>query len=245
MDIAFTIGGGGLHMRNYQMEATAINNGVPVMSDGDTLNTSGCLPVSTTSALNCIGLSVDQNRTASTLAQVAATGGDLSDGNNASFVKVCINPDAVFRAKLSGGATEDTALGVITQTTADATGLALAVGSSPTVTDKAVVWGYEGANVGHYRWSDEASSVLMAFPNDIAAGDTFLEALGCFIGSNDEAPTLSAAFTQIASQTTGGTNSNFIVLDLELRDVNDDGRNNSFALLVASDHAFGNAGIVA
>ncbi len=84
----------------------------------------------------------------------------------------------------------------------------------------------------------------MAFPNDIAAGDTFLQALGSFIGSNDEAPTLSDAFTQVDATTTGATNSNFIVVDLELRDSADDGQNNSFTLLVASDHAFGNAGIV-
>ncbi len=119
MEVAFTIGGGGLHLRNYQMEATAIASGVPVMSDGDSLNSSGALPVTATSALNCIGLSVDTDRTASTLAQVAAGAGDLSDGNNASFVKTCINPDAVFRAKLSGGGTEDTALAIITQAVAD------------------------------------------------------------------------------------------------------------------------------
>ncbi len=241
MEQAFTIGGGGLLMVDFQMEATAINNGVPVLSDGDTLNSSGVIPATTTSALNCIGVSVDQNRTASTLAQVASGAGDLSDGNNASFVKVICNPDAVYRAKFSGGSTEDTALAIVGQDTEDSTGLA----PGATVTDKAVVWGYTGANVGHYRWSDATDSVLMAFPNDIASGDEFLQALGSFIGSNDEAPTLTAAFTQVDATTTGSTNSNFIVFGLELRDKGDSGRTNSFALLVMSDHAFGNPGVVA
>jgi hypothetical protein len=243
MEVAYTIGGGGLHVKNYQMEASAINTGVPVLSDGDTANTSGVIPATITSALNCIGVSVDTNRAASTLAQVTSGAGDRSDGNNASFVKVCINPDAVYRAKLSGGTTEDTALAVITQAAADTAGTAPG-GGTPAVTDEAVVWGYTGANIGHWRMSDAANSVLLAFPNDIAAGDEFLEAL-IFIGSPDEAPTLTAAFTQVNAATASAGNNNFIIVEWEIRDAGGDGRTNSYALMLAQDHVFGNPGIVA
>jgi hypothetical protein len=241
MEVAYTIGGGGLFLKNYMMEASAINTGVPVLSDGDTANTSGVVPATTTSALNCIGLSVDTNRAASTLAQVAATGGDLGDGNNASFVKTCINPDAVFRAKLCQGQTEDVALTIVTQAAADTAG----TDPNGTFTDEAVIWGYTGANVGHYRWADDANSVLMAFPNDIAAGDTFLQALSCFIGAPDEGPTLTAAFTQVDAATASAGNNNFINVELELRDASESGTTNSFVLMVAQDHIFGNPGIVA
>jgi hypothetical protein len=241
MEVAYTIGGGGLHVKNYMMEASAINTGVPVLSDGDTADTSGVVPATTTSALNCIGLSVDTNRTASTLAQVAATGGDLGDGNNASFVKVCINPDAVFRAKLCQGQTEDVALTIVTQAALDTAG----TDPAGTFTDEAVIWGYQGANEGHYRWADAADSVLLAFPNDIAAGDTFLQALACFIGSPNEGPTLTAAFTQHDAATASAGNNNFTVVELDLKGISGDGRTNSFSYLLAQDHAFGNPGIVA
>jgi hypothetical protein len=223
------------------MDDVAINAGVAVQSDGDTANTNGVIPSTATVLVNSVGVSVDANRTGSTLAQVAATGGDRSDGNNASFVKVCVNPDAVYRAKLSGGATEDTALTVITQDAADTTGLA----PGATVQDLVVVWGYKGANVGHHRYTDAADSVEMAFPNDIAVGDEFLEAFGGYIGSVTLQPDLTSAFTQVNATAAAGGNDLFVVFDLELRDESDDGRNNSFYLLVIQDHAFGNPGVVA
>jgi hypothetical protein len=240
MEVAFTIGGGGLHLRNYRMDDADINSGVPVKSDGEQANTNGAIPHTTTAGEEHIGLSVDTNRTGSTLAQVAAGAGDRSDGNNASFVKVCVNPDAVLRAKFSGGATADTAISLITQATADATGLA----PGPTVTDEAIVWGYEGANIGHARQADAANSVELAFPFDIAAGDTFLEAVA-MIGTGTQTPTLTSAFTQVDASNAVAANDNFIFFDFELGDVTNDGQNKSFCLLVAQDHIFGCPGIIA
>lgn len=240
MEVAYTIGGGGLHMKNYRMEATAIASGVPVRSNAITGNTSGVLPVSTTSAIACMGLAVD-TRTASTLAQVAAGAGDLSDGNNASFTKVVINADACYRAKLNNGATEDTALAIITQNTASADGLA----PGATVTDEATVWGYSGANVGHARIATDTDAVLLAFPNAIAANDEFLQVL-LIEASSDQFPTLTAAFTQIdATAAVAATLDNFTVVEFELHDASNDGQNNSFAIIMSANHAFGSPGVVA
>lgn len=240
MDVAFTMGGGGLLMVDYLMDDTAINSGVPVQSDGDTANTNGCIPTTTSVLVNALGVSVDTNRTASTLAQVASTAGDRSDGNNGSFVKVITNSDAVYRAKLSGGSTEDTAVAVITQNSADTTGLA----PGATVTDTALVWGFSGDNVGHYRQSDATDSVELAFPFDIAAGDEFLEAVCLNLGSTIQTPLLTAAFTQVDATGAVAASDNFITFDVELRDTSASGRTNSFALIVIQNHIFGNPGVV-
>lgn len=242
MEIAYTIGGGGLHMVPYRMDTSAIAAGVPVLSDADTGDTQGVVPDTTTSGLNLIGLAVD-TRTASTDAQVAAGAGDRSDGNNASFVRVVINPDACYRAKLNNGATEDTALALITQSAASAAGTTVG-GGSPTLTDEATVWGYSGANVGHTRFATAASTVVQAFPNAIAAGDEFLEAI-LKEGSTTQTPTLTAAFTQIDATAAVAANDNYIVVEFELRDESDDGRNNSYAIIVPQNHIFGNPGVIA
>ena len=240
MEQAFTISGGGLLMRDYQMDAAAINTGVPVQSQGDVANTEGCIAATETVLVNALGVSIDQNRTASSDAQVAAGAGDLSDGNNASFVKVICNPDAVYRAKISGGATEDTAITIIVQTAEDTTGLA-----PTTVTDEAVIWGYQGANVGHNRQADAANSVEQAFPFTIAANDEFLQAI-LMIGAPSQTPTLTAAFTQVDATGAVAASDNFITLDWELGVRSDDpiGTTNSFVMMVIQDHAFGNQGVV-
>lgn len=239
MEVAYTIGGGGLHLKNYIMDDGDIATGIPVLADGDTANTNGVIPGTATSAINMLGISVDTDRSGSTLAQVAVGAGDRSNGNNASFVKVCINPDAVYRAKLAN-TTSDTALDIITQVALDQTGLA-----PTTIQDLSLVWGYAGANRGHYRYADAANSVELAFQHDIAAGDQWLEAFAMYISSKTLAPTLTTDFTQIASQTAASEVDNFVVVEFELKDITDDGANNSFALIMAQDHAFGSVGIVA
>lgn len=240
MEQAFTIGGGGLLMVDFQMDNTAINNGVPVQSQADVGDAQFAIPATVTVLVNALGVSVDQDRTASTDAQVAATAGDRSDGNNASFCKIITNPDAVYRAKISGGGTEDTAIAIIVQDTASADGLA----PGATVTDEAMVWGYTGANIGHTRFATAADTVVQAFPFAIAAGDEFLEAICLNIAATSQTPVLTAAFTQVDATGAVGATDNFITFGAELRDSSDSGQTNSFALIIIQDHAFGNQGVV-
>ena len=57
-------------------------------------------------------------------------------------------------------------------------------------------------------------------------------------GWTEASPTLTTALTQIDANTAGTTNKNFVIVEFELKDISDDGRNNSYALMVGYDHAF-------
>ena len=121
-------------MKKYRiMTATTLSAGVPTVANSVTDNDDGVAACTTTAAVGLIGVSIDQ--AISTSAQVATGGGQRSDGINAGFVSLNINPDAVFRAKFTEGATEDTPLVIFTQVSASADGLAPAA----TIVDKATV----------------------------------------------------------------------------------------------------------
>ena len=236
MEVAYTIGGGGLHIKKFRTDndASAFVAGVPITSDETTAASQGVLQATTTAQTPYIGLGLDAIA-ASTAAQVGAGGGELSNGDNATHVSVCINPDAVVRAKLNEGATEDTALVISVQTDAQAAGLN--VNSTPAIADNSTVWGYNGANNGHTRTTSAADTVIIAFPNAIAANDEWLFTEHV-AGWTEASPTLTTALTQIDANTAGTTNKNFVIVEFELRDIGGDGRNNSFALMVGYDHAF-------
>jgi hypothetical protein len=245
MEVAYTIGGGGLHIKKYRTDDGAsgvpLAAGIPIVADEATAASQGVLMGTTTASVSTVGLSLDAPD-ASTGAQVAAGAGYLNNGDNATHVSVVINPDAVFRAKLNEGATEDTALVVCTQATADATGLDVS-SCDVAVPDNSTVWGYSGANEGHVRFTSAADTFVVAMPYDIAVGDTFLFAelgIGWAAG-----PTLTTLLTQVDANTAGTAQDNFIVVEFELNGISGDGRNNSFALMVTQDHIFGCPGIIA
>jgi len=236
MEYAYSLSAKAPLMKKYRiMTGTSVISGVPLVANSLTDNDDGVAVCTTTAAIGLVGLGLDV--ASSTSAQVGAGGGMSENGDNAGFVSVICNPDAVFRAKLTEGATEDTALTSITQSAANSAGTTVG-GGSPTVTDEFTVWGYTGANSGHIRRATAASTVVNAFPNAIAAGDTFLEA-GINIGARDHFPQLSTLLTQYNANAAADTdNDNFIVVDYDLRDSTDLGNVNSFAYMVGAHHAF-------
>ncbi len=224
MEFAYTLGGGTPLIKKYLVDGGAtVNAGVPVLSDGATADTEGVRETPTTPAAEPLGLAVDT--ASSTDAQVAT-------GNNGGFVSVIINPDGVYRAKMSGGAAADTALTALTQSGASAAGTTIT-----SATDKFTVWGYTGGNVGHYRFMTAAATCVLAFPNAIADGDTFLEA-NLHFASPQAQPTLCTELTQIDVSTAVATADTFYVVDMELRDSGLEGNVNSYAHLVCADHIF-------
>jgi hypothetical protein len=242
MEAAFTIGGGGLHLRKYRTDDGAsgipLAAGIPIVSDEASTASQGVLMGTTTAAVSMLGLSLDAPD-ASTAAQVASGAGYLNDGINATYVTTVINPDLVMRAKLNEGATEDTAL-VVCSAAQVANAAGTTITSAP---DNSTVWGYSGANAGQVRFTSAANTLVVAMPYDIAALDEFLFAelgIGWIAG-----PTLTTLLTQVDANTAGTAQDNFFVVDFELRDNTEDGKNNSFVLMVACDHAFGCPGIVA
>jgi hypothetical protein len=226
MEYAGNISGNKSHVRKYGVDGgVTINAGEPVCTGDGTADYGGMTVASTITAVSMVGCAS---------ADATSTDAQATTGNNVSEVSVVINPDAMWRAKFSGAATEDTALTLLTSASANAAGDTITG-----ATDEFIIWCYEGQNVaGGYRIADAASSVIVCFPYDIAAGDTWLQ-VPIGVGTQTQFPQLTTNLTQVdASAGVDADNDNFVAVDLILRDVTDDGRNNSFALLVSVNHAF-------
>lgn len=194
-------------------------------------NTSGCIPQTNVVCVGCLGVAM-----ANAVSIAAQNGAD----DNMQQVATIINPDAIWRTKMSGDAVEDTALLFCSAAqAADGTGLVITG-----AIDENLVWGYEGDNAGRgmlgARQASGAAALTTAMRYDIAALDTFLYT-PINVGTWSQYPQMTAGLTQIDIDdgTIDNDNANFIAVDFILRDVSDDGRNNSYALLVAVDHAFG------
>ncbi len=218
-------------VKKFQVGETMANAGVPVLVGGS--GNEGIALASTTAAVDLVGVTLD------TATLVTAQQSDNSDTERT--VSVIINPGAVYKAKLSGGATDDTALALHTVTTASTTGLVVTTATawdSPTF-DEGLVFGYEGANAGKGRKitsvSSTAGTILVAFPNDTAVGDTFMRLpfVSSPYGMEDQFVQITTNLTQVdASVAVDTDNANFRVVELKIRDAASQGRTNSFAFLL-------------
>lgn len=232
MEFAYNLNGGtGPFIKKYQAGVTMATAGVPVTANPDT--TGGLALATTTAAVLCVGVTLDTN----TL--VTAQQSDNSDPER--LVSVIINPFAVYRAKLSGGATENTALGTLTETLGSATGLLVTFATASNAMDNGSIWGYSGANPGIGRKNITGTTTTavphVAFPQDIAIGDTFIQLP--FWYCSDHYVQLTTALSQVdASVDTDTDNANFRVVELDVRDASDSGTTNSFVYLVVADHMF-------
>ena len=155
------------------------------------------------------------------------------------FVTVDVRPDAIYRAKLSGGATADTALTAQTSASS-ALGITL---TGVTTLDDGVVWGYTGANSGSFRRADStAGSVSIGFGKAVATGDQFLAAqgfMGVYVGASDQSSfDLTSDFSQIDATTANSDNDNFTIFDWELKDFAGSGTTNSYYHLIAWAHIY-------
>ena len=233
MEFAYNLGGGTPHVKKFIVDSAAdIIAGVPLQSNMETADADGCIVATTTTCVGCLGVSLDAGAT--TAAQVAA-------GDNAAYISTIVNPDAVWRAKISGAAAEDTAIVLIVQDILSTTGL----GPGSTCTDEFTVWGYEGANEGIVRRTTAADTVVIAFPYDIAVGDTLLET-STVVAEATQWPTLSTLCTQVrADAAVAAASDNFTVVEQQLRGISENGRTNSFAYLTAAAHAFRQVGTLA
>jgi hypothetical protein len=234
MDYAFAFSGGSPIIRKFQIGEAMANAGVPVLVGG--AGNAGLALASTTAASDLMGITVDVQDTLVTAQQT-----DNSDP--AREVSVIINPDAVYRARLSGGATSGTDLTTYTVTTASTDGLTVTAGDFNTVDlDEGTIHCIGGANVGISRkitsTSTTAATVTVAFPHDIAVGDTFIAVP--YSPGEDQFVQLTSDFTQLdCSVATDTNNNNFRVIGLELNGVGD-----SNALIVPFDHVLAAGGSI-
>jgi hypothetical protein len=227
MEYYGNISGSQPHKRSYMVDGgVTLDAGEPVVTGEAVADNGGVTVATTIAAVGFMGCAL--NTAVSTDAQAAT-------GENVQYVETIINPDAIWRAKFSGGATEDTALSVLTSAAADTAGTTITG-----ATDEFTIWAITGQNVGTgWRRATAAATVVVAFPYDIAANDTWGE-VPISVGSRSQYPQLTTNLTQIdASAAVDSDNANFVAVDLELRDASDDGTTNSYALLISVDHAFG------
>lgn len=232
MELSYLLSGGAPVIKRYQIGVTNTNRGVPYTVPA--AGTAGVVIGTTTGATNLVGISVEAPGTYNTAQQ-----SDNSDP--ATTVALIINPDAVWRALMSGGATENTALTLYPVTTAATDGLAVTTASewsSPTY-DEGYTWGYDGANAGVARKvtsvSSTAGTLTVALPNDTAVGDNFLRCP--YSPMQTITVQLTTALTQADASIAVGTGAPFRVIELILNDQSGEGRTRSYVEFVSNSHA--------
>ena len=197
----------------------------------------------TTGATDMVGCSLDTTTYSTTQGQGKAA--PFGSGTSAErIVSVIINPFAVWSIKMSGGATNDTALASQTVTTASAGGTAVTTAASWTSSVEyadGTVWGYTGANTGLVRKitssSSTAGTVLVPFDYAVAVGDVFLRVP--YYPMSNTTVQLTTNLDQANAIISVGTGAPFKVIELRLRDGSESpaGNVNSYVLALSNSHA--------
>lgn len=233
MEFAYTMSGAAPLMKKYQVNATVARAGVPLLIPG--AGNAGVVLATTTGAADMVGVNLD------TATYVTA---QQTDGSSAQRqVTLVVNPDAVWKMLMSGGATENTALALHTVTTASTDGLTITTAtewSNPTF-DEGYAWGYDGANAGQARKitsvSATAGTVTVAFDQDTVVGDNFMRCP--YSPIQGITIQLTTNLTQADASIAVGTGAGFKTVELLLRDLSMEGRTNSYVLAVPTDHVWG------
>lgn len=233
MELAYTLHGNAPLLKKYQCNSSSTAVGQPWVIPG--ANNAGVVIATTTGAADMVGVNLDS----ATYVTAQQTDGTSAERQ----LTLIVNPDAVWKIKMSGGATENTALDLHTVTTANTAGTVITTGTAwdSATFDEGFVWGYEGANAGQARKitsvSSTAGTVTVAFDQDTVVGDTFLRCPYSPIqGITIQLTTL---LTQADASIAVGTGAGFKTVELILNDITNSGRTNSFVLAVPTDHVFG------
>ncbi len=248
MDYAYMLGGGAPLKMGFQVgevgsgDASFTTAGIPCL-EPDVNNAGVALPTVTDLA-NVVGVTIDAvHETRSDVPGNYVTA-QQTDGTSAEReVTVIISPGAVFRALMSGGVTEGTALTQYPVTSAASDGLTVTTSSiadwnSP-VFDESVVWFDDGANIGVFRKvtsvSNTIATVKVAFDQGTVVGDNALRAPYWPLGLGDTLGLTTNFFqADVAIAHALPTASPIKCIDLELNSTTD-----SFVLFIFDDHALG------
>lgn len=220
--------------------------GIPVEAPA-LANVDGVALASTNELLECVGVTVDTphaNAGNATAASTTLLTAQQTDGTDPSqVVSVCVNPNAVYRVRLSGGSTSGTALSAQTNTTASTDGLTITTASNLSAYDDGVAWGATGANAGKLRKVTAVtttSTVVVAFPYDIAVNDTFYY---CTFGPTQRAGfNLTGNLDEADATADAQSLENFRCLFMDAKDAAAKGATESYAYVVIMDHVFGGRG---
>lgn len=167
MEFAYNLGASTTPLiRKYQVGETFGYAGVLACVGG--AGAYGVKKATTTAGANQLGVTMDAVTT------VTAQQSDNSDPSRR--VSIIINPDAVFKARCSGAATDGTAITDYAETSGSTAGTTVTAAGLVSADEGTIVCS-SGANQGQYRKNitgGSGSAVAgVAFPNDIAIGDKF------------------------------------------------------------------------
>ena len=234
MDYAYMLGGGAPLVMKHAIGVTHSDAGIVTTAPGE--GEGGVMISTTTTMDDAVGVTLD------TATFVTA---QQTDGTSAERkVAVVISPDACFRALMSGGATEGTALTEYPITAAMTDGLTVTVASISDWTspdfDEGSIYFTSGVNQGQRRTvisgSSTVATVKVAFDGDGAVDDkiirtpwTNLSAVALALQSTTN---LYQADATIAVATGGAVK----VIDQELN-----GATDSFVIFTLNDHALNHA----
>lgn len=225
------LGGGSPVIKRYKMAAGTAVGAVVLRAAA---NATGVSASTTTSVADAVGVIVDQGLTLAAGGSIAYS---TTQGDAEAVYGIIVNPDAIWRLLMSGGATAGTAMTRRDVTTASSTGLVVTTGFdySTTTMDEGTVWCIDGANVGQSRKitsvSTTAATVIMPFLNDTVVGDGFLHC-PYFVG-NSPAVQFTSNLLEADISIAVGTGAAMSVIDLELN-----GTADSYVNAVIADHVF-------
>jgi len=240
MEFGYLLSGGAPIKKQFQVNATLATPGIPVCAGG--ANNKGVIAGTTVAAVSMVGCTLD------TATYQAAQNADNAT-DQAALVSVIINPNAVWKGKLCGGATDNTNIPTFAVTTASTSGLSVTATGATDFTspqmDEGVIFGYTGANAGIGRkitsTAATVATVITAFPRDTVVGDTFFVVNFCCspFGYESHYPQLTTLLDQIdVTSATDTNNVNFNFVEVQLRDASASGISNSFAWMVSNGHVF-------
>jgi len=239
MELVYLLGGGAPIIKKYLATAAIANAGV-VLEASDSLTGAGGVQAGPATGVHTAAAGLAIDALPSTVFPADPDGQVNADAS--VYVSVIINPNAVYRAKLAGSATEDTALATFSPDAADSLG-ENATDSATTAIQGGALWGISGSNAGAVRRVDDTGPrVGISFPNAIATTDVY-----SYIGAWPCSALLAAnifmnrttLLTQVDGQTATTDEENFYCVDLELKDSSEDGTTNSYVHLIPTLHIFG------
>ena len=226
------------HILDYKLSATVVE-GQPVIASTTGADGGEVTDATTTSLLDMLGIVLG----ASGLASPRSVGlaGSLTysatQGDTEGMVRVIVNPDAIIRALMSGGAAAGTALVLLSNTAASAGGTLITDADVGTASmDDGIVWCISGANVGQSRkittfTSATSITVTVPFRRAIAVSDEFLQVP--YLPLTTRAIQITTNLLEANAVIAVGTGGNATVVEVILN-----GRSDSYVHFIARDHIF-------
>lgn len=230
MDFTGLLSGGAPWLQKHPVGETVADAGI-IMLEPDAGGGGLALPT-TIDLSNAVGMTHD------TATFVTA---QQTDGTSAErLVNICVNPDAVYRILMSGGATEGTALVQNTISVATTDGLDVeddAFTWTAPSWDEGSVFFTSGTNLGQLRRvtavSGAVATITVAFDRNHAVGDTYFRMPWWPLGLGDTLQT-TTLFTQADALIAVNTGGDIKSLRLEMN-----GAADSFLHFMLADHALG------